>query len=213
MSHPGSTPRPPDYWKEPHQDLFLPGGFKLASRCSNNSEGVWIRGQELIRALEPEPSTGLGCVTPKGVTELEGLVTSAIKRIILNLMRSWTWRILISNNNSDNSFLNAYNMSDAMPSTQQESHLIFATLWSMYYYSQDTAGKLKLKGIRNLPQIPQLLSEGSGLDLGLKPRAVWLWDHWVTTRYSLRAPVDFGKALVLMSASEGLLGKITMFPI
>ena len=48
--------------------------------------------------------------------------------------------------------------------SQQEPHLIFTSLWGRYYYyySQDTDDKLKFKGLSNSPQVPQLLSEGSG---------------------------------------------------
>lgn len=54
-------------------------------------------------------------------------------------------------------------MPDTVLSTQQESLSLFITLWDRYYfYSQDMDGKLKFKGLSNLPQVPQLLSEVSG---------------------------------------------------
>ena len=55
-------------------------------------------------------------------------------------------------------------MPDTVLSSPQEPHLIFTTLWGRYYcyYSQDTHDKLKFKGLSNLPQVPRLLSEGSG---------------------------------------------------
>lgn len=86
-------------------------------------------------------------------------------------------------------------MPDTALSTQQEPHLIFTTLWgSYYYYPQDTDGKLKFKGLSNLPQVPQLLSEGSGCGIEtqvcLTLRSLSKYPLWSLS------PSVFGEALV-----------------
>lgn len=82
------------FWKIAYTILFPPGGFREASRSANTAKRVWIQEQELIDALASEPKDWLG---PHRGDWTEGLVTLAIERTKLNLMRSWTWRIWINN--------------------------------------------------------------------------------------------------------------------